>query len=75
MLRYRALTSMVARVQFVGSLVFSSMFIRWPVLSMWESIVGTDGCKWRSTSFSVGPPQPLTIGLTDMGSLCIFFRK
>ena len=32
----------------------------------------------RSTSWdilSVGPPQPLTIGLTDMGFLCIFLRK
>ena len=25
--------------------------------------------------FSVGPPQPLTMGLTAMGFLCIFFRK
>ena len=36
------------------------------------------GFKWRSISweiFSVGPPQPLTIGLTAMGFLCIFLRK
>ena len=25
--------------------------------------------------FSVGPPQPLTMGLTAMGFLCIFLRK
>ena len=25
--------------------------------------------------FSVGPPQPLTIGLTAIGFLCIFFWK
>ena len=24
---------------------------------------------------SVGPPQPLTMGLTAMGFLCIFLRK
>ena len=41
-------------------------------------ILGTCGFMCRSTSwemFSVGPPHPLTIGLTAIGFLCIFLRK
>ena len=41
-------------------------------------ILGTNGCKCMSMSceiFSVGPPQPLTIGLTAIGFLWIFKRN
>ena len=41
-------------------------------------ILGTNGCNCMSMSceiFSVGPPQPLTIGLTAIGFLWIFFQK
>lgn len=77
-LRYNDFTSIVARVQFSGIGVFSNKDMRWPLSLMYDFILGTCGFKWRSTSweiFSVGPPQPLTMGLTAMGSLCIFLRK
>ncbi len=67
---------MVASMQFFGMVAFSIKSMMWLVSLMYESIFLTCGC--RSTScemFSVGPPQPLTIGLTAMGFLCIFFKK
>lgn len=69
---------MVARVQFLGILVFSSIEMRCPLSLMYDGIFGTCGFRCRSISweiFSVGPSQPLTIGLTAMGFLCIFLRK
>ena len=69
---------MVARMLLVGILVFSKMFMRCPLSLMYDLTFGTNGCRWRSMNWdilSVGPPQPLTIGLTAMGFLCIFLRK
>ena len=55
--------------------MFSNRVIRCP---LYDFILCTCGFKWRSTSweiFSVGPPHPLTMGLTAIGFLCIFLRK
>ena len=44
----------------------------------YDFILGTCGLRWRSISweiFSVGPPQPLTMGLTAMGVLCTVLCK
>ena len=78
MFRYRDLTSIVARVWFIGTGVLSRIDMRWPLSFRYDLILGMCGFRWRSTSweiFSVGPPQPLTMGLTAMGFLCIFLRK
>ena len=72
------MTSIVARVWFIGTGVPSSIDMRWPLSFRYDLILGMRGFRWRSTSweiFSVGPPQPLTMGLTAMGFLCIFLRK
>ena len=63
---------MVARVQGSGIGVFSSMDIRCPLSLRYDLISGIYGFKWRSTNwdtFSVGPPHPLTMGLTAIGFL------
>ncbi len=75
--RYNALTSIVASVQSVGILVSSSMRMMCPLSLIYESTVETSGCRcisMNSEILSVGPPHPLTIGLTAMGVLCIFLR-
>ena len=78
MFRYRAFTSMVARVQLEG-IVLSSRILIMSVLSLrYNLILETNGCSVWSTrrdTFSVGPPQPHTIGLTAIGFLWIFLRK
>ena len=69
---------MVTRIQSFGTGVLSNRDMRWPLSLMYDSIFGTCGFRWRSMSweiFSVGPPHPLTMGLTAMGFLCIFLRK
>ena len=69
---------MVARVQSFGMGVLSNKDMRCPLSFRYDFILGTCGFRWWSISweiFSVGPPQPLTIGLTAIGFLCIFFRK
>ena len=56
-------------MQFVGIVSCSNRWMRCPLSLMYEFILGTKGCSCRSTScetFSVGPPHPLTIGLTAM---------
>ena len=68
----------MANVQLAGIVVFSRISMRCPLSLMYEFTFGTNGCRWRSIScdiFSVGPPQPLTIGLTAMEFLWNFFRK
>ena len=57
-------------MQFVG--IVSCRWMRCPLSLMYEFILGTKGWSCRSAScetFSVGPPHPLTIGLTAMGFL------
>ena len=58
--------------------MLSNKDMRWLLSLRNDFISGMCGFRWRSTScdiFSVGPSQPLTIGLTAIGLLCIFFRK
>ncbi len=76
--RYSDFTSIVVSMQFSGIIVFSSRFIMSPLSFMWDFMAGTKGCNCKSMNwdiFSVGPPHPLTIGLTAIGFLCIFFKK
>ena len=61
---------MVAKVQCSGIGVFSNMDIRCPLFLRYDLISGMCGFRWRSTSwdtFPVGPPHPLTMGLTVIG--------
>ena len=63
---YRLNTSIVASIAFFGMGVFSKSEIRWGESFMYEGVVGTRGLiMWsrKAEMRSVGPLQPLTIGL------------
>ena len=69
---------MVASIAFFGMGVFSSKEIRCGESLMYEGVLGTKGLiMWsmNAETRSVGPLQPLTMGLIPWGVLWSFFEK
>ena len=69
---------MVASIAFCGIGMFSSKEIRCGESLMYEGVLGTKGLiMWsmNAETRSVGPLQPLTMGLIPWGVLWSFLRK
>ena len=66
---------MVASIAFCGMGMFSSKEIRCGESLMYEGGLGTKGLIMWSMTRSVGPLQPLTMGLIPWGVLWSFLRK
>ena len=75
---YRELTSRVARMVSSGSCIDSMNWTKSLVSFMCEGSCLTAGWRYVSMNlemFSVAELQLLTMGLSDMGVLWVFFRK
>ena len=74
----RDLTSIVTNVQSLG--IFGVLYgYKVATVFMQDGIWDTWGLRWRSINhfdiFSVGPPHPLTIGLTAMEDLFVMTEQ